>query len=83
MKRPQFSLRLLLLVTALIASVVGWRTAVYRYEREIRKLTERKQVQHELDELIELNDGAADSPDWVRKKIEELRARIKSFDESK
>ena len=28
MKRPQFSLKMLLLVTALVASIIGWRVAV-------------------------------------------------------
>ena len=33
MKRPQFSLRLMLLLVALAASIVGWRTAVQQQRR--------------------------------------------------
>ena len=36
MKRPQFSLRLMLLVVALIASLIGWQTAIEQKRRNDR-----------------------------------------------
>jgi hypothetical protein len=33
MKRPQFNLRLMLLVVALVATIIGWRAAVEHLHR--------------------------------------------------
>jgi uncharacterized protein HemX len=48
--RPQFSLRLMLLIVALIASLVGWRTAVEQEKRENRS-GERRMLQQTLAQL--------------------------------
>ena len=50
MKRPQFSLRLMLLIVALIASLVGRRTAVEQEKRENRN-GERMMLQQTLAQL--------------------------------
>ena len=50
MKRPQFSLRLMLLIVALIASLVGWLTAVEQEKRENRN-GERRMLQQTLAQL--------------------------------
>ena len=50
MKRPQISLRLMMLLVALAATVIGWRTAVEQVRRENRK-GERESLQLNISEL--------------------------------
>jgi hypothetical protein len=47
MKRPQFGLRLMLLVVALAASILGWRTAV----EESRRIDQRAKIDWEIHML--------------------------------
>jgi len=80
MKRPQFSLRLLLLATALIAAIVGWRTAVHRYNHELGR-PERDRMQKELEQLEWEESLGLHSPAHVER-IKELQDSIRAFDES-
>jgi hypothetical protein len=63
MKRPQFSLRLLLLVTALIAAIVGWRVAV-RDKKHAEAYYQLKELRGQLENcralLAKAEGGIAD-----------------------
>lgn len=48
---PRFSVRLLLLITTLIAAVLGWRTAVDKYNHALRRGS-HNQERYELDYAI-------------------------------
>jgi hypothetical protein len=61
MKRTQFSLRLLLLVTALIASIVGWQVAI------------RNRKQSDLDYRLKILHGKLDDCRANIKRIEDSR----------
>ena len=50
MKRPQFSLRLLLLITGLVAAIVGWRVAVDQENRALRN-TNRASIEGKIGSL--------------------------------
>jgi hypothetical protein len=86
MKRPQFGLRLMLLVVALAAAIIGWQTALYRL-RQIDKKGEREGLQllvqyFERDaakeqEALENGDGwAASRLQRTREEIARLQERI-------
>jgi hypothetical protein len=63
MKRPQFSLRLVLLVVALAAAIFGWRAAAERLNR-IDRNGERYRLQLTIDALETLRVK------WGRKSLE-------------
>jgi hypothetical protein len=47
MKRPQFSLRLMLLVVALAAAIIGWRTAI----QDLRRIDQRAKIDWKIHML--------------------------------
>ena len=88
MKPPQYSLRLLLLMTALAAAIFGGRAAVSRFNREARASV-RNRVQQMLDadarwqKSVSIKSARDYSVDANRAAIEVLQDRLKEFDESK
>lgn len=80
MRRPQFSLRMLLLVTALIAAILGWRVAAKRYNRELRRES-HKDERYVLEVTIQDMKGTAEF-DGRDEEIKRLQDRLKALDES-
>ena len=71
MKRPQFSVLLLLLVTALIAVVIAWRQAA-SLQNQTENSMEFERLKHDIQIL---DDGKATNKPEVIK----LRARLKDI----
>jgi hypothetical protein len=71
MKRPQFSLRLMLLVVTLIAAGLGWRMAVVANQNENRRIRIQslKQVLAESEEEKAANEARLLSTDPEQRKI--------------
>src|SRR5262249_34968202 len=93
MKRPQFGLRLMLLVVALFAAIIGWQSALFRL-RQIDRKGEREgaQIFHKylVDLKTRLDDQvkngsqseaqlAASELPWVNKSIDEWKDKIENL----
>jgi hypothetical protein len=81
MFRPRFSLRLLLMVTALIATILGWRAAVRSYGHELRRRS-HNQERYELDYALYVLQSVKKSTHSAcyNKAIEAFQDRIEAID---
>ncbi len=79
--RPQFSLRLLLLLIALFAVILGWRRAIHEAEyipEENRAESELFILENELYEVRRPDPELERRADDLRRKLEELRRKDSS-----
>ena len=88
--RPRFSLKLLLLLTALLGSIVGWRIVVHKSEWAIRQ-QERDPIYTQLsynrkwlkDEIENPWRGDESSIRQYQGEISRLEQRLKQLDASR
>jgi len=66
MKRPQFSLRLLLLITALVAVILGWQVAIRDYGRATDGI--KKNEHQDFAEQQAVHQGR-----WMQREMEKAR----------
>ena len=77
MKRPQFSIRLVLLITALVAVVITWRQAVDFPSRD-QKVRHREHLQARLHELEFNRSAYLGSEAQVDREIAVLKAELEA-----
>jgi hypothetical protein len=78
MKRRQFSIRLLLLLVALIALLISWRQALWQVERSDRLKSLRSDLSRAADRLYTFESiGVPESAlELTKTEMERLKAKI-------
>jgi hypothetical protein len=82
MKRPQFSLRLMLLVVALIAVIIGWRLQAYKLWRleNVKILSLESSIRHYETQREFLINNGFDTAKGIDDKLRNMRQELKATD---
>jgi hypothetical protein len=82
MKRPQFGVRMMLLVVALIAVVIGWRLQAYKLWRleNVKILSLESSIRHYETQRDFLISNGFDTAKVIDDKLQNLRQELKATD---